>query len=108
MHTLLNNCVLFALVKLAFVALLSGSIWGFGSRVAFTFRAVNTIIQKGYLYKKSHMYCAKEQSVFGRLFGWMHQSFCSLCVSANKLNSTNTALSDEQQKRTLDTVTNHL
>ena len=48
------------------------------------------------------MYCAKEQSVLGRLltmdcqkhalehdviglFGWMNQSFCSLCVSADKL-----------------------
>ena len=47
LHPLLNNCVLFALVKLAFVALLSENILGFGSRVAFTFRAVNTIMQKG-------------------------------------------------------------
>ena len=39
--------VLFALVKLAFVALLSGNILWFGSRVAFTSRAVNTIMQKG-------------------------------------------------------------
>ena len=48
------------------------------------------------------MYCAKEQSVFGRLltmdsqkhalehyvnglFGWMNQSFRSMCVSADKL-----------------------
>ena len=45
LHPLLNNCVLFALVKLAFVALLSGNILGFGSRVAFTSRAVNTIMQ---------------------------------------------------------------
>ena len=47
LHPLLNNCVLFALVKLAFVALLSGNILGFRSRVAFTFRTVNTIMQKG-------------------------------------------------------------
>ena len=45
--TLLNNCVLFTLVKLAFVALLCGNILGFGYRVAFTFRAANTIMQKG-------------------------------------------------------------
>ena len=72
------------------------------------------------------MYCAKQQSVFGRLFtmdcqkhalehcviglfGWMNRSFRSLCVSADKLIArTNTVLSDEQQKRTLDTVTNQL
>ena len=47
LHPLLNDCVLFALVKLAFVALLSGNILGFGSRVAFASRAVNTIMQKG-------------------------------------------------------------
>ena len=47
LHPLLNDCVLFALVKLAFVALLSGNILGFGSSVAFTSRAVNTIMQKG-------------------------------------------------------------
>ena len=46
LHPLLNYFVLFALVKLAFVALLSGNILGFGSRVAFTSRAVNTIMQK--------------------------------------------------------------
>ena len=46
LHPLLNYCVLFALVKLAFVALLSGNILGFGSRVAFTSRAMNTIMQK--------------------------------------------------------------
>ena len=28
LHPLLNNCVLFALVKLAFVALLLGTFWG--------------------------------------------------------------------------------
>ena len=54
------------------------------------------------LYEKSHMYCTKQQSVFGRLFtmdcqkhalehcviglfGCMNQSFRSLCVSADKL-----------------------
>ena len=47
LHPLLNNCVLFALVQLAFVTLLSGNILGFGSRVAFTSRAVNTRMQKG-------------------------------------------------------------
>ena len=47
LHPLLNNCVLFALVKLAFVALLSGNILGFGTWVSFTFRAVSTIMQKG-------------------------------------------------------------
>ena len=47
LHSLLNNCVLLALVKLAFVALLSCNILWFGSRVAFTSRAVNTIMQKG-------------------------------------------------------------
>ena len=47
LHPLLNNCVLFALVKLAFVALLSGNILWFGSSVSFTFRAVNNIMQKG-------------------------------------------------------------
>ena len=71
------------------------------------------------------MYCAKQQLVFGRLytmdcqkhvlehcviglFGSVNQSFRNLCVSADKINSTNTGLSDEQQKRTVDTVTNQL
>ena len=53
-------------------------------------------------YGKSHMYCAKEQSLFGRLltmdcqkhaleycviglFGWMNQCFRSQCVPADKL-----------------------
>ena len=70
------------------------------------------------------MYCAKQQSVFGRLFtmdcqkhalehcvtglfGWMNQSFRSLSILADKLIAR-TLLSDEQQKRTLDTVTNQL
>ena len=47
LHPLLNTCVLFALVKLAFVALLSGNVLGFGSRVVFTSGAVNTIMRKG-------------------------------------------------------------
>ena len=57
-----------------------------------------------FVWEKSltDMYCAKEQSVFGRLltmdcqkhalehcviglFGWMNQSFRSQCVSADKL-----------------------
>ena len=42
-----NDCVLFALVKLAFVALLPGTVWVYGSSPIFNFRAVKTIMRKG-------------------------------------------------------------
>ena len=56
-----------------------------------------------YLYEKSHMYCAKQQSVFGRffkmdcqkhamehcvigLFGWMNQSFRFVVCASRQIN----------------------
>ena len=47
LHPLLNNLCFVRSCKISICSIASGNILGFGSRVAFTFRVVNTIMQKG-------------------------------------------------------------